>query len=72
MNENDPTKTRAIESFLWEIHSLKQHYLPAISNSVKEFIEKPLPAAEWELGPLLDATQDKVRVGCLGIKVSSF
>jgi len=36
-NENDPSKCNALNSSLWELKALKQHYLPAVSRMVEIF-----------------------------------
>jgi len=34
-DEKDPAKSRAIESCLWELNALEQHYHPAVSSMAK-------------------------------------
>jgi U3 small nucleolar RNA-associated protein 19 len=34
-DEKDPAKSRAIESCLWELNALEQHYHPAVSSKAK-------------------------------------
>ncbi len=34
-DERDPAKSKAIESSLWELHALEQHYHPAVSGMAK-------------------------------------
>jgi U3 small nucleolar RNA-associated protein 19 len=35
--EDDPSKTRALESSLWELEALRKHYYPPISKFAKVF-----------------------------------
>eukprot|EP00557_Chaetoceros_sp_GSL56_P008845 CAMPEP_0176499370 /NCGR_PEP_ID=MMETSP0200_2-20121128/12889_1 /TAXON_ID=947934 /ORGANISM="Chaetoceros sp., Strain GSL56" /LENGTH=587 /DNA_ID=CAMNT_0017897781 /DNA_START=60 /DNA_END=1819 /DNA_ORIENTATION=- len=35
VNERDPSKSRAIESSLWELNALEKHYHPAVSSMAK-------------------------------------
>lgn len=52
-------KTNAIDSSLWELKTLEQHVLPQVSNAVN-FINKPLPNAEWDLTALIEKTYNTV------------
>jgi len=51
---NDPTKTRALESSLWELSALSQHYYPAVATLAKSI------GTEDDKTPLLD-TDDFLR-----------
>lgn len=59
-DENNPYKTNAIESSLWELESLQNHMLPKVSRAVS-FINNPLPNTECDFLALLDGSLDKVR-----------
>ncbi|KAJ3377628.1 hypothetical protein HDU92_008096 [Lobulomyces angularis] len=52
-NETDPEKTNAIESSLWELQTLKNHYLPSISTLSKIF-EESLNRSKYDLEDFLD------------------
>jgi len=58
-NEEDPFKTRALESTLWEIKTLQKHPVPAIAAHA-QFIERPLPKVEKDLDDTVDYTYSKV------------
>jgi len=51
---NDPTQTRALESSLWELSALSQHYYPAVATLAKSI------GTEDDKTPLLD-TDDFLR-----------
>ena len=57
MDEEDPQKSKALESGLWEIKSLQNHVLPQVSQSAK-FINKNLPTMEWNLEDYLEITPE--------------
>lgn len=57
--ENDPLKSNALNSSLWELISLKQHILPQVGKSVN-FLFKKLPQIEWDISELLDDTYETV------------
>jgi U3 small nucleolar RNA-associated protein 19 len=58
-DEQDPFRTRALESTLWEIKTLQKHPVPAIAAHA-HFIERPLPKIEKDLDETLDYTYSKV------------
>lgn len=58
-DENDPYKTKAIESSLWELETLQHHILPKVSRAVS-FINNPLPNTECDFLSLIDGSLDKV------------
>ena len=58
-NENDPTKTCATSSSLWEIVLLKNHCLPSVSSAAK-FIDFNLPSIEFDLSDVLSNNYEKV------------
>ena len=57
MDEADPSKSRAVESGLWEIKTLQSHVLPQVAQAAK-FINKNLPQMEWNLDDFLNTTQE--------------
>lgn len=57
MEERDPVKSNAINSSLWEIQTLQYHALPNVASAAK-FINNPLPSVEWDLGKMLDRTDN--------------
>ncbi|KAG8230153.1 hypothetical protein J437_LFUL010404 [Ladona fulva] len=57
--EEDPMKTHALDSSLWEIKSLQSHVLPNVATAAR-FIDHPLPSVEWDLEPLLEGRIEKV------------
>lgn len=59
MEERDPSKSRAMESSLWELHTLQSHVLPGVSTAAN-FIYNPLPSVEWDLSQILEETSDDV------------
>lgn len=57
--EKDPLKSNALNSSLWELVSLKQHFLPKVSKSVN-FLSKKMPQVEWDMRELLDDSYESV------------
>ncbi|EDO43971.1 predicted protein [Nematostella vectensis] len=51
--EEDPAKCNALQSSLWELKSLQQHYYPEVSPLV-ESLQKPLGKEEADLGKYFD------------------
>ncbi|XKL60422.1 hypothetical protein PGB90_007479 [Kerria lacca] len=58
-NEENPYKTNAIESSLWELETLQQHILPDVSKAVS-FIKRPFPKTEWDLTSLIGITYAQI------------
>lgn len=54
--EEDPVKTKAIDSSLWEIDSLKSHVLPQVRTAAKDFLEKGLREQEMDVSALLETS----------------
>ncbi|KAI9098818.1 CBF/Mak21 family-domain-containing protein [Phlyctochytrium arcticum] len=55
-NETNPADSKALESSLWELQTLKQHYLHSISGLVRVY-EQPLGRqGEYDLEDFLDHT----------------
>lgn len=68
--EADPEKTNAIESSLWEIKTLQNHWFPEVSR-MASFINKDLPKREWDLAGLLENNYDDMLQRCINsIKVN--
>lgn len=61
MEERDPSKSRAMESSLWELHALQSHILPGVGNAAN-FIYNPLPSVEWDLSQILEESSDDVSI----------
>ncbi|KAJ3233208.1 Nucleolar complex protein 4 [Chytriomyces hyalinus] len=53
MSENDPAKCHALESSLWELHSLHMHYLPSVS-SLAGIFQEPLTKPFYDIEDFLD------------------
>ncbi|XP_014442890.1 nucleolar complex protein 4 homolog isoform X3 [Tupaia chinensis] len=53
--EEDPAKSRALESSLWELQALQQHYHPEVSKAAG-VINQALSAPEVSIAPLLELT----------------
>lgn len=56
-DEADPMKCQAIESSLWELKSLMQHYHHSVAVEAKK-LEQPLPKLESDLAAQLDNNVD--------------
>lgn len=59
-NEDDPLKTNAMASSLWELEILQNHVSPKVSTFVS-FINRPLPTVESDLVPLIENSYEQVR-----------
>lgn len=59
MEERDPLKSNAINSSLWELHSLQYHVQPSVANAAR-FISSPLPSVEWDIGKILENSGDDI------------
>ncbi|KAJ1520775.1 hypothetical protein ONE63_003869 [Megalurothrips usitatus] len=59
MEERDPSKSRAMESSLWELYSLQSHVLPGVGTAAN-FIYNPLPSVEWDLSQILEENSDDI------------
>ncbi|XP_067910721.1 nucleolar complex protein 4 homolog isoform X2 [Heterodontus francisci] len=53
MDEEDPSKCRAMESSLWELQALQKHYHPDVANAAAT-INKALSSQEADLSSLLN------------------
>ncbi|KAJ6224950.1 hypothetical protein RDWZM_003495 [Blomia tropicalis] len=58
-DEPIPTKTNAINSYLWELKALQSHFLPSIAEMAKK-IATNLPTHEWDLSDILETDMDDV------------
>jgi len=56
-DEPDPSKSKAVESGLWEIKTLQNHTLPQVAQAAK-FINKSLPQMEWNIADYLETTYE--------------
>lgn len=56
-DEPEPAKTHALESSLWELRSLGEHYLPSLQR-ISDV--KSLSKQEKDIGELLDEDEDEV------------
>ncbi|XP_011385346.1 nucleolar complex protein 4 homolog, partial [Pteropus vampyrus] len=54
-SEEDPAKSRALESSLWELQALQQHYHPEVSQAAS-VINQALSVPEVSIAPLLELT----------------
>lgn len=63
MDEQDPMMTDAIESSLWEIHTLQDHYHPNVATIAKIICEQFTKQA-YSLEDFLDHSYDSVSLGC--------
>ncbi|XP_045726564.2 nucleolar complex protein 4 homolog isoform X1 [Mirounga angustirostris] len=57
--EEDPAKSRALESSLWELQALQRHYHPEVSQAAS-VINQALSMPEVSIAPLLDLTAFEV------------
>ncbi|XP_039188338.1 nucleolar complex protein 4 homolog [Crotalus tigris] len=55
MEEKDPLESRALESSLWEIKTLQNHYHPDVARAAAE-INLPLSVMEQDLSEILELT----------------
>lgn len=58
-DEEDLTKTRALESSLWEVKSLQTHWDERVIKAAL-FINKPLPIKETDLSELLELNLEEL------------
>jgi U3 small nucleolar RNA-associated protein 19 len=61
-DEADPALSRALDSSLWELQTLKSHYCPQVAKLARTF-EKPFVKPEFPLADFLATTYTSVRVG---------
>ncbi|XP_013782872.1 nucleolar complex protein 4 homolog [Limulus polyphemus] len=61
MEERDLTKCRAIESSLWEVKTLQNHWCPDVASKAK-FINGPLPKMEFDLSDLMIEKEVKRKI----------
>ncbi|KAI4136830.1 MAG: hypothetical protein LQ341_005423 [Variospora aurantia] len=59
MNETDPMETNAIESSLWEIHTLQSHYHPNVAT-IANIISAPFTKHAYNLEDFLDHTYSQM------------
>uniref|UniRef100_A0ABI8AF19 Nucleolar complex associated 4 homolog n=1 Tax=Felis catus TaxID=9685 RepID=A0ABI8AF19_FELCA len=57
--EEDPAKSRALESSLWELQTLQRHYHPEVSQAAG-VINQALSVPETSIAPLLELTAFEV------------
>ncbi|XP_039077224.1 nucleolar complex protein 4 homolog isoform X3 [Hyaena hyaena] len=57
--EEDPARSRALESSLWELQTLQRHYHPAVSQAAS-VINQALSVPEVSVAPLLELTAFEV------------
>jgi len=53
-DETDPYRTKALESSLWELHTLTSHLLPAVSSEANMLIEKGIREDEKDIADALE------------------
>ena len=59
MQEVDPTKSKALDSSLWEVEALTQHVLPNVSAIAKTVL-KANAKTEYDLGQVLELNEGDV------------
>uniref|UniRef100_A0A8C6XZ36 Nucleolar complex associated 4 homolog n=1 Tax=Naja naja TaxID=35670 RepID=A0A8C6XZ36_NAJNA len=59
MDEKDPLESRAVESSLWEIKTLQNHYHPDVAKAAEE-INLPLSQMEQDLSEILELTSFEI------------
>ncbi|XP_033627834.1 nucleolar complex protein 4 homolog isoform X1 [Asterias rubens] len=59
MDETDPAKSKALESSLWELETLKSHYHPGVATAASK-IDKPFPKVEWEISEYLELSTSEM------------
>ena len=64
MDEADPMETNAIESSLWEIHTLQDHYHPNVATIAK-IISEQFTKQAYSIEDFLDHSYDSVGHSCL-------
>lgn len=60
-DEQDPLKTQAIDSSLWEVSSLRRHYVPSVSTLAKIF-EEAFTKPSYNMEDFLDHAYSTVRL----------
>ncbi|KAJ3093049.1 hypothetical protein HK102_010954 [Quaeritorhiza haematococci] len=58
-NEENPENCNALNSSLWEIQTMKEHYLPAVSTLARIF-DEPLEKPPHDLDSYLDQTYSQI------------
>jgi U3 small nucleolar RNA-associated protein 19 len=58
--ENDPLKTRAAESSLWELATLKNHYCPSVAQLAVLFEAENAPKRSLEVEPVIVQTSERL------------
>lgn len=58
-HEQDPEKTNALNSYMWELNLLQSHYLPEIASLSKQICSE-LPRYEWNMEDILETSMDDV------------
>jgi len=56
-NEPDPAKCNALQSSLWELKTLEQHFYPRMTSLIEAF-EKPLDKIEVDISKYFDTGYD--------------
>jgi U3 small nucleolar RNA-associated protein 19 len=54
MSQTDPTKARAMESSLWELKTLQNHYIWAVASQAKLFEAENAPKSDMDVEPLVE------------------
>jgi len=57
-SEEDPALCGAMESSLWEVASLQNHYIPRVAKMAKALISQPITGLEQDLGQVLEESED--------------
>jgi len=58
--EEDPSLCCAMESSLWEVASLQNHYYPRVAKMAKALITQPIAGLEQDLSQVLEETEDDI------------
>ena len=56
-DEADPSQCEALQSSLWELETLRQHYYPEIKSLV-ELLEKPIGKTETDMSDCLESSYE--------------
>ena len=59
MDEKEPSSSKASESSLWEIATLKHHVIPFISKAA-QFVDRNPPDIEYDLSDIVETTYEDV------------
>lgn len=59
-SEEDPVHCGAMESSLWEVASLQNHYYSRIAKMAKVLVTQPITGLEQDLSQVLEETEDEV------------